>query len=175
MASSFTHSRAGVAIVVVPLAAACALALAACGGSAAHDAASKASTVNPITLRARAHHGPWRETLSLKLVTTNLTEFSVCAVRSESVLKSFDCRAHGRLHKSTALRLEQDPVGRGLERADSPGWGMLASSEEPVLEAALSNTVSGDRPGTVHYRVTLRDASGKILARSNLFTVTWHR
>jgi hypothetical protein len=52
---------------------------------------------------------------------------------------------------------------------------MLASSEEPVLEAVLSNTVSGDRPGTVHYRVTLRDPSGKILARSNRFTVTWHR
>jgi hypothetical protein len=175
MAPSFTHSRAGAAIVVVPLAAACVLALAACGGSAAHGVVSKASTVDPITLRARAHHGPWRQTLSLKLVTTSLTEFSVCAVRTERVLERFDCRANGRLPKGTALRLEQDPVGRGLKRADSPGWGMLASSEEPVLEAALSNTVSGDRPGTVHYRVTLRDPSGKILARSNRFTVTWHR
>lgn len=175
MAPSFTRSCAGVAGVVVPLAAACGLALAACGGSAAHDVVSRASTVNPITLRARAHQGAWRRTLSLKLVTTSLTEFSVCAVRNERAVESFDCRAHGRLPKGTALRLEQDPVGRGLKRTDSPGWGMLASSEEPVLEAALSNTVSGNRPGTVHYRVTLRDATGKVLARSNLFTVTWHR
>ena len=168
-------SRARIAIAAVPVALACVLGFAACGNGATHGAVSGATTADAITLHGRVHRGPWQPTLSLKLVKTALTEFSVCAVRNERALESFDCQAHGRLPDGTTLRLEQSPVGRGLKRADSPGWGMLGSSEESVLEAALSNTVSGNRLGTVHYRVTLRDTSGKILARSNLFTVTWHR
>jgi len=52
---------------------------------------------------------------------------------------------------------------------------MVGSSEEATLEAARSNAVSGNRPGTVHYRVTLRDTSGNVLARSNVLTVNWHQ
>lgn len=163
------------AIAAVPVALACVLAFASCGSGGTHAGVSGATTADAITLHGRVHRGPWQPTLSLKLVKTALTEFSVCAVRSEGVLESFDCQAHGRLPDGTTLRLEQSPVGRGVKRAGSPGWAMLASSEESVLEAALSNTVSGNRLGAVHYRVTLRDTSGKILARSNVFTVTWHR
>lgn len=168
-------SRARVVVAAVPVALACVLAFAACGNGAARDAAPSAATVDTIALRARVDRGPWQRTLSLKLVKTSLTEFSLCAVRNKPALQSFNCSPHGPLPAGTVLRLEQNPVGRGLKRSDSPGWGMLASSEESTLEAALSNTVSGNRPGTVHYRVTRRDASGKILARSSLFSVTWHR
>jgi hypothetical protein len=58
-------------------------------------------------------------------------------------------------------------------RADSPVWGMLGSSPDGALGAALSNLVAGNHRGTFHYRVTLRDRAGKILATSNAFTVVW--
>jgi hypothetical protein len=173
--SSFTHSRAGVAVAIVPLAAACVLAVAACGGSAAHDAVSRTSTGGTITLRARAHRGPWRNALSLKLVKTSLTEFSLCAVRNVKASESFECRARGRLPVDTTLRLEQDPTGRGIKRADSPGWGMLAASSTASIGAVLSNTVTGDVTGRFRYRVTLRDKAGKVLVRSNVLPIDWHR
>ncbi len=39
----------------------------------------------------------------------------------------------------------------------------------------LSNTLNGNKYGTLHYRVTLRDASGKILATSKSMKLVWHR
>jgi hypothetical protein len=50
---------------------------------------------------------------------------------------------------------------------------MLGSSPDGALGAALSNLVAGNHRGTFHYRVTLRDRAGKILATSNAFTVVW--
>lgn len=73
------------------------------------------------------------------------------------------------------MRLEQHPVGRALKRADSPGWGMLAASSTASLGAVLSNTVTGDVLGRFRYRVTLRDTAGKVLVRSNVLPVDWHR
>jgi hypothetical protein len=73
------------------------------------------------------------------------------------------------------MRLEQSPIRQALKRPDSPGWGMLAVSDQAELEAVLSNTVTGNRYGTMHYRVTLRDASGKVLATSNAIKLVWHR
>lgn len=168
-------SRPGIVFAAVPVALACVLGFAACGNGATHAAVSVAATADTITLQGRVHRGPWQPTLSLKLGKTSLTEFSLCAIWNKPAVESSDCGHHAPLPAGTALRLEQSPVGHGLKRADSPGWGMLASSEESVLEAALSNKVSGNRLGAVHYRVTLRDTSGKILARSNPFAVTWHR
>jgi hypothetical protein len=113
--------------------------------------------------------------MSLKLVQTSLTEFSVCATWNTQPPRRFNCSSGAQLPANTTLRLEQSPAGHGLKRADSPGWGMVGSSEEATLEAALSNAVSGNRPGTVHYRVTLRDSSGRVLARSNVLMVNWHQ
>jgi hypothetical protein len=76
---------------------------------------------------------------------------------------------------ATTLRLEQDPAGRGIKRADSPGWGMLAASSTASLGAVLSNTVTGDVTGRFRYRVTLRDKAGKVLVRSNVLPIDWHR
>jgi predicted butyrate kinase (DUF1464 family) len=47
--------------------------------------------------------------------------------------------------------------------------------DNAALEAVLSNTVSGNKYGTLHYRVTLRDSSGHVLATSNAIKLVWHR
>jgi hypothetical protein len=73
------------------------------------------------------------------------------------------------------MRLEQHPVGQALKRADSPGWGMLAASSTATVGAALSNTVTGDVLGTFRYRVTLRNADGRVLLTSNVLPIDWHR
>jgi hypothetical protein len=161
---------------VVSVAFVCLLASAAPTCGAAHGDVTTVVSGHTITLRARVPRGQWQRTLSHKLVTTSLREFSLCAVGDKPPPRSFDCSstAARRLPAHTSLRLEQSPIANALRRDDSPGWGMLASSEEATLGAALSNTVSGDRPGSVRYRVTLRDGSGRILVRSNVFTVTWH-
>ena len=64
------------------------------------------------------------------------------------------------------MRLEQ--------RRGGPGWRVVGTSRDAALEAVLSNTVSGNRPGAVSYRVTLRNVSGRILGTSNAFKVFWH-
>jgi hypothetical protein len=130
-----------------------------------------------ITLRARLHDGIWQKSLSLKLNKLKLIGFTVCAVWDQPATQKFSCKgpAGAKLPAGTRMRLEQSPVSRALRRADSPGWGMLGTSEDPFLGAGLSNTVSGNRIGTVKYRVTLRDASEKIMLTSNVFTVVWHR
>ena len=69
----------------------------------------------------------------------------------------------------------EKPAGKGIHVRDTPGWGMVGTSLEPSLLAVLSNVVTGNRFGTVTYRVTLRDAEGTILARSKPFRVVWHR
>lgn len=80
-----------------------------------------------------------------------------------------------RLPPGTVLRLEQRPIGGAIKRADSPGWGMVALSPDAVLEAVLSNAVSGNKLGTFSYRVTLRNRAGRVLGASNTFKAFWHR
>lgn len=165
---------AGVAAVALALP--CLLPGAVSAGEASHRGVSATAAPHAITLRARVRRGPWRRALSIRLVRTSLIEFSVCALWDKPAVASFNCRSApgARLPAGTSLRLEQHPVARALRRADSPGWGMLATSAETTLRAALSNTVSGDRFGTVRYRVTLRNAASKILVSSNVFIVRWH-
>jgi hypothetical protein len=128
-----------------------------------------------ITLRARFHQGPWKQSLNLKLVKVNLTNFSVCAIWNQPAGAKFDCAvaSHKRLPGGDSLRLEQSPVARAARRAGSPGWGMLGVSGTSALGSVLSNLVSGNRPGTFRYRVTLRNPTGHIVATSNVLTVVW--
>jgi hypothetical protein len=130
-----------------------------------------------ITLRARFHQGPWKRSLSLQLVKVNLTNFSVCAIWNRPAGAKFDCAvaSHTPLPGRDSLRLEQSPVARAARRAGSPGWGMLGVSGNAGLGSVLSNLVSGNRPGTFRYRVTLRNPTGHIVATSNVLTVVWHR
>jgi hypothetical protein len=147
--------------------------------TSASDVGARASAPagDSIKLRARARLGVWRTGMSLKLVKTNLISFSVCGVWDAPASRRFACTVPKavKLPAGTVMRLEQRPIKRALRQADTPGWGLLATSPDASLRAVLSNTVTGDRIGRFRYRVTLRDATGKILLRSNVLTVVWHR
>jgi hypothetical protein len=120
-------------------------------------------------LRGRqGSQGPWRHYLRLKLVKVEVTSFSVCAVWNRASPPPPTCRASRgtRLPGGTIMRLEQRRAGAG--------WRVVGTSRDAALEAVLSNTVSGNRPGAVSYRVTLRNVSGRILGTSNAFKVFWN-
>lgn len=131
-----------------------------------------------ITLReARLNDGPWRRHLSLRLGTGGQpVQFYVCAERSR-VRPKKPCQAvpGSTLPFQAVLRLEQHPAGPGIKQASSPGWGLVGTSDQSELRIVLSDLVSGARPGRVTYRVTLRNASGRLLATSNTVTVAWHK
>lgn len=130
-----------------------------------------------FTLRVRFKSGPWVTKLSLKLRKTKLIEFRICGVWNWPSNKRFTCLGAGsRLPAHTTARMEQSPIGTALKRDDSPGWGMVGASDDPVIRVPLSNTATGDRYGTYYYRVTLREiAGGRPLATSNKVQVVWHR
>ncbi len=142
--------------------------------SVARSAAEEPGT---ILLRLRYRRGLWRASLSLRLVKTKLTSFSVCAIRNYQPGQKYDCDLDrgDRLPTGEIMRLEQNPVAKALSRDDSPGWGMLGTSITGRLGAVLSNTVTGDKFGTFRYRVTLRDSSGQVLTTSNRVAVYWHK
>ena len=144
-------------------------------GQTTTEAAEGAAT---ITLRgARLNDGLWRRDVSLKLGRGGVpVSFYVCGVWSHARPKD-PCRAAPGdvLPVGTTMRLEQRPIGPAIKRADSPGWGLVGTSEEAGLDVPLSSFVSGNRPGPVTYRVTLRNASGRVLTTSNTITISWHR
>jgi hypothetical protein len=143
------------------------------------SAAGSRSTATVITLRGRSPTtgaGAWQRRLRLKLIKVRLKSFELCAMVNHSTLSpTCDTKPSEALPRGTILRLEQRPAGHGIKVRDTPGWGMVGTSLEPSILAVLSNVVTGNTFGTVTYRVTLRDAEGKILARSKRFEVTWHR
>lgn len=135
---------------------------------------------DPATIRLRgaaSSTGPWKRHLSAKLGTGgNPGKFFVCGVWSHTPPKD-PCRAPAGtvLPAGATMRLEQRPIGPAVERPDSPGWGLVGTSGEADLDIPLSSFVSGDRPGPVTYRVTLRDGAGRVLATSNPITITWQK
>ena len=136
------------------------------------------STATVITLRGRTSAnggGTWQRRLRLKLLKLRLNRFELCAMVNQTKFSpSCDARPGSVLPRGTILRLEQKPAGSGIRVKDTPGWGMVGTSLEPSLFAVLSNVVTGNKFGTVTYRVTLRDAEGDIVARSKPFKVIWH-
>jgi hypothetical protein len=168
-------------------AAACALLAAGCGGGSGGARATTAATPPPATapaapkvkitlLGATEATGPWRRRISLRLVVSiRPVSFYVCAAVTH-VLQGTSCEAApgGTLPPGTEMRLEQHPAGPAVPVPGSPGWGTVASSDAPELEAVLSNNVTGNRLGRVNYRVTLRDGANRILARSNPLVLVWH-
>jgi hypothetical protein len=129
-----------------------------------------------FTLCERYKSGPWVTKLSLKLNKNRLWAFRLCGVWDWPADRRFTClAARTRLPEQTSARLEQSPIGKALRRDDSPGWGMVGFSTDPVIKALLSNTETGNVYGTFYYRVTLRDVDGKILLTSNKVKVVWHR
>lgn len=132
-----------------------------------------------ITLLGAKHNdGPWARSLSVRLGRGGVpVQFFICAVRGAPA-STQPCKAPpgSMMPTRSTMRLEQQPVGPGIERPDSPGWGLVGTSEDPELSIVLSDFVSANnKPGPVTYRVTLRDPSGHVLATSNTITVHWHR
>jgi len=141
--------------------------------------AKRTVAADHIDLKVRYALQPWKTSLYLKLVKTKLTPFEVCAIWDRPATTKWGRRCRtGTSHllpAGTEMRLEQNPVRKALVRDDSPGWGMLGLSTEPSLGAVLSNELSGDKFGTMYYRVTLRDrATGQVLLTSNRISVVWH-
>jgi hypothetical protein len=138
---------------------------------AASPQAAEGAAAQIITLRGRPGiDGPWRTVLRLRLRRGGVPiSFSVCAVLgSKNVPPSCHAAAGARLPNAARLRLEQ------RRKANAP-WKVVGVSFSPFLDARLSNDVSGNRFGTVSYRVTMRGPNGTILRTSNPFKVIWHR
>ena len=166
--------RTAVALLVASAALAAPLASSARVGGSPSTSRPAAAT-GAITLRAHYHQGAWKKSLSIRLIKLKLIDFTICAIWNWSPTDAFDCRvaSKGALPAGTSLRLEQSPIAKAVRRADSPGWGMLGASPDAALGAVLSNLVTGNKRGTFHYRVTLRDKENKVLVTSNTFTVVW--
>jgi hypothetical protein len=147
-----------------------------CGASyasakSASPRAAKAAQAQTITLRGRRDiSGPWRRLLRIKLKRGGYPiAFTLCAlVDSKTIPPACHARPGVKIPEGSRLRLEQSRSTRGP-------WRVVGVSFSPYLDARLSNDVSGNRFGTVHYRVTLRNANGTILRTSNPYRVIWHR
>jgi hypothetical protein len=142
-----------------------------------YDAGGEGGT--PITLLESAHNdGPWSRTLTRPLGKAGVPVlFHLCGVRG-ATNPADPCAATSpaKLPPGSSFRLEQQPVGPGVERPDAPGWGLVATADQPTFELSLSDFVStNNKPGRVTYRATLRDRDGNILGTSNTVTVNWHR
>jgi len=142
--------------------------------SAAKPAAGR-DVPGAITLRVRYKSGPWATRLSVKLNKNQLNEFRVCGVWNWPAGKRFTCLSSGsKLPARTLLRMEQSPIAKAMKRDDSPGWGMLGISSDPVVKTPLSNTMTGNVNVKFRYLATLRDFQGKVLVTSNIVTFIWH-
>jgi hypothetical protein len=139
-------------------------------GRPSNGAGIKNAAAATIVLRGRTGiEGPWRRFLRLRLVRGGIpVSFTLCAVWGEPPVLRPECQAApgSRLPEGTTMRLEQHRT---------VGWKRVGVSAEPALEAVLSNAVSGNRLGTVFYRVRLLQSSGRVLRTSNTFRVIWHK
>jgi len=147
-------------------------------GETTGDTTSVATaTASKITLRGSSENdGPWVRSLSLEHGPDGQPiSFYVCAAWDPArAPEACDATPGAKLPPLTTLRLEQRPIGSALTKPDSPGWGVVGTSEEAELHVPLSDFVSGVDVGKATYRVTLRSIDGgPALATSDLFTVTW--
>jgi hypothetical protein len=160
-------------LVVAPVAVFFALAsplVSGANASPTHRGRATTAAGATIALGGRAGiDGPWRRTLRLRFDRGGIpVSFTVCGVWGERPRLTATCKAAAgtRLPKGTRMRLEQRRTA---------GWKRVGQSAAPALTAVLSNDVSGDRFGTVFYRVTLRQRSGRVLRTSNTIRVVWHK
>src|SRR6266536_856126 len=138
--------------------------------------AARHDVTGHITVRLRYKNGPWVTKLSLRLNRYRLNAFRVCGVWNWPATRRFTCLAAGsQLPARTTIRMEQSPIAEAMKRPDSPGWGMVGLTDDPLVKVVLSNTETGNRYGTFYYRVSLRDVSGKILLTSNKVKLVWHK
>ena len=147
------------------------------GGTTSEQTTVATSGGSKITLRgSKTNNGPWVRSLSLEHGADGVpVAFYVCAAWDEArAPEGCDAAPGAELPPQTTLRLEQRPAGSALTKPDSPGWGVVGTSEQAELHVPLSDFVSGLEVGKATYRVTLRSIDGgPALATSDVFTVTW--
>lgn len=135
------------------------------------------AATSKITLRGgKTNTGPWVRSLSLEHGPDGVpTGFFVCAAWDAArAPAACDAAPGAELPSETILRLEQRPAGSALTKPDSPGWGVVGTSEQAELHVPLSDFVSGLDVRKATYRVTLRSIDGgPALSTSDVFTVTW--
>jgi hypothetical protein len=156
--------------------------VAGCGGGGKSAGTTAPTTTAPpvptITLRiSKAIVGPWSEGISLKLTKgPTPTSYFVCGTwKHAPPTRECEAATGASLPPGTSLRLEQRPAGSALPVAGSPGWGTVASADVPLLDAALSTFVAGNKAGHLTYRMTLRNRnSGHVVATSNSVTLDLH-
>jgi hypothetical protein len=151
---------------------ACSLASGASAGPSSSTGFEKPA-VATIKLRGRTGiEGAWRTILRLKLRRGGIpTSFSLCGVWGDPPVLTAECDPGSgeRLPDGSMLRLEQS------RKAVGGVWKRVGQSLGTAVEGVLSNSVAGNRLGTVYYRVTLRQSStGQVLRTSNTFRVIWH-
>jgi hypothetical protein len=136
--------------------------------------AARAATSVQVWVKTRG--GPWRKSLSLKLRKAKLSVFYVCATYKQSLAAGARCESSVHIDEPGALlKIEQSPVKKAQKRPESPGWGLVAAGDHKVVQAELSNLVTGDNFGTFKYRAALRSLEGRPIATSRVVRVTWHR
>jgi hypothetical protein len=157
-------------LVVLVLTLTFALAPSAGARSSATSGAAVADA-SPFLLRGRQQAaGPWKRYLWLKLERFNIIRFSVCGAWNQQLTPTCAVASGNTLPTGALLKLEQQ-----FGSAKRPSWRTVGVSPEPTLQAVLSNTVSRNRLGAVAYRLTLRNASNRVVRTSNVFKVFWSR
>lgn len=162
----------------LPLVAVCAALVLAAGTAFASSGpqAPSARNATDVQVWVKSRGGPWTKRLSLKLRKAKLSVFYVCATYNTALPARAQCESTADLDTpGTLLKIEQSPVKKAQKRPESPGWGLVAAGNKKIVQAELSNLVTGDNFGTFKYRATLRSLDGKQIAVSKAVPVVWHR
>jgi len=134
-----------------------------------------AQQADSIQIWVKTRGGPWTKRLSLKLVRAKLSVFYVCATFNTALARRDRCESTTLLDQpGTLLKIEQSPIKKAQRRPESPGWGLVGAGNEKLVQAELSNLVTGDSFGTFRYRAALRAPDGKPMAVSRAVPVIWH-
>jgi hypothetical protein len=137
--------------------------------------APAARTADNVQIWVKTRGGPWTKQLSLKLRKTKLSVFYVCATYNTGLAPRAACESTTSLDRpGTLLKIEQSPIQKAQKRPESPGWGLVGAGDKKLVQAELSNLVTGDNFGTFRYRATLRSLDGKQIAASKAVPVVWH-
>ena len=137
---------------------------------------SGARKADSIQVWVKARGGPWTKRLSFKLRKAKLSVFYVCATYNTTLAARARCEGTADLDQpGTLLKIEQSPIKKAQKRPESPGWGLVGAGNKNLVQAELSNLVTGDNYGTFKYRATLRSLDGRQIAVSKAVPVVWHR
>src|SRR5205085_6022940 len=129
--------------------------------------APAARATGSIQVWVKTRGGAWTKRLSLKLRRSKLSVFYLCATYDTTLAGRAACESTEAIGQpGTLLKIEQSPLGKAQRRPESPGWGLVGAGDKKLVQAELSNLVTGDRFGTFKYRAALRSLDGRQIAAS---------